>query len=51
MFARDVAMPKTHEYVSPDGSLVLPAFRIWTQGPARIIWAGAGSTRCRRTAS
>jgi hypothetical protein len=33
MFARDVAMPKTHEYVSPDGSLVLPAFRIWTQGP------------------
>ena len=33
MFARDVAVPKTHEYVSPDGSLVMPAFRIWTQGP------------------
>ncbi len=33
MFARDVAAPKTHEYVSPDGSLVMPAFRIWTQGP------------------
>ncbi|MES2898503.1 MAG: glycosyl hydrolase family 28-related protein [Pseudomonadota bacterium] len=33
MFKRDVAIPKTHEYVSPDGSLVMPAFRIWTQGP------------------
>jgi hypothetical protein len=34
MFARDVAVPKTREYVSPDGSLVLPAFRVLTQGPA-----------------
>jgi hypothetical protein len=33
MFARDVAMPKAREYVSPDGSLVLPAFRVWRQGP------------------
>ncbi|EGF92935.1 polybeta-D-mannuronate C5 epimerase 3 [Asticcacaulis biprosthecium C19] len=32
MFARDVAVPKTHEYVSPDGSLVLPAFRVYKQG-------------------
>ncbi|MES2149348.1 MAG: glycosyl hydrolase family 28-related protein [Pseudomonadota bacterium] len=32
MFAREAASAKTHEYVSPDGSLVLPAFRIWTQG-------------------
>jgi hypothetical protein len=33
MFRRDVAAAKTHEYVSPDGSLVMPAFRVWTQGP------------------
>jgi hypothetical protein len=33
MFKRDVAIAKTHEYVSPDGSLVMPAFRVWTQGP------------------
>lgn len=34
MFARDVATPKQLEYVSPDGSLSLPAFRVWQQGPA-----------------
>ncbi|USI71974.1 glycosyl hydrolase family 28-related protein [Sphingomonas morindae] len=34
MFARDVAAPKAREYVSPDGSLVLPAFRVFQQGPA-----------------
>jgi sugar lactone lactonase YvrE len=28
-----MAAPKTQEYVSPDGSLVLPAFRVWNQGP------------------
>ena len=33
MFARDVGTPKTHEYVSPDGSVALPAFRTWLQGP------------------
>jgi hypothetical protein len=33
LFARDVALPKAQEYVSPDGSLVLPAFRTWQQGP------------------
>lgn len=33
LFAREVGAPKTHEYVSPDGSLVMPAFRIWRQGP------------------
>jgi hypothetical protein len=32
MFARDVAKPKTREYVSPDGTLVLPAFRVTRQG-------------------
>jgi sugar lactone lactonase YvrE len=34
MFARDVAAPKQREYVSGDGSLVLPAFRTFQQGPA-----------------
>ncbi|SDG43713.1 MULTISPECIES: glycosyl hydrolase family 28-related protein [unclassified Duganella] len=34
MFARDVALPKQREYVSPDGSLVLPAYRVFKQGPA-----------------
>ncbi|WP_369059005.1 glycosyl hydrolase family 28-related protein [Caulobacter sp. 73W] len=34
MFARDMAAPKTQEYVSPDGSLVLPAYRVFQQGPA-----------------
>ncbi|MES3020294.1 MAG: glycosyl hydrolase family 28-related protein [Pseudomonadota bacterium] len=33
LFAREVALVKSHEYVSPDGSLVMPAFRIWRQGP------------------
>nr|WP_295105900.1 glycosyl hydrolase family 28-related protein [uncultured Caulobacter sp.] len=33
MFARDVGMPKAQEYVSPDGSVSLPAFRVWQQGP------------------
>ncbi|ATY33969.1 glycosyl hydrolase family 28-related protein [Sphingomonas psychrotolerans] len=33
MFARDVAVPKTREYVSPDGSIALPASRVFQQGP------------------
>ncbi|GGE74355.1 glycosyl hydrolase family 28-related protein [Sphingomonas prati] len=37
MFARDMAVPKARDYVSPDGSLVLPAFRVWQQGPADHI--------------
>jgi DNA-binding beta-propeller fold protein YncE len=32
-FASAMAVPKAQEYVSPDGSLVLPAFRVWNQGP------------------
>jgi len=32
-FVRAMAAPKAREYVSPDGSLVLPAFRVWNQGP------------------
>ena len=33
MFAKDAGSAKTLEYVSPDGSLTLPAFRVWQQGP------------------
>src|SRR5439155_8215018 len=33
MFARDMAAPKAREYVSPDGSLFLPASRTFQQGP------------------
>jgi hypothetical protein len=39
MFARDVGMPKQQEYVSPDSSLILPAFRVWQQGsPDHVGW-------------
>jgi hypothetical protein len=34
MFARDMALPKPRDYVSPDGSLVLPAYRVFQQGPS-----------------
>ena len=34
MFARDVSTPKAREYVSPDGSLFLPAGRVFQQGPS-----------------
>jgi Pectate lyase superfamily protein len=33
LFIRDVATPPSREYASPDGSLVLPAFRVFHQGP------------------
>ncbi|TCP36780.1 pectate lyase-like protein [Sphingomonas sp. BK235] len=33
LFARDVATPATREYVSPDGTLALPAMRTFQQGP------------------
>jgi sugar lactone lactonase YvrE len=33
MFAKDVTTPKTKEYVSPDGSVFLPAGRVFQQGP------------------
>ncbi|MBW8749708.1 MAG: SMP-30/gluconolactonase/LRE family protein, partial [Acidobacteria bacterium] len=33
MFGRDMAAPKAREYVSPDGSLFLPAARTFQQGP------------------
>jgi len=34
MFAHDVSTPKTKEYISPDGSLFLPAGRVFEQGPS-----------------
>ncbi len=34
MFARDVGAAKPLAYASPDGSLALPAYRVWQQGPA-----------------
>jgi hypothetical protein len=37
MFAQDVSTPKTKEYVSPDGSVFLPAGRVFQQGPADSI--------------
>jgi hypothetical protein len=33
LFALEAAKPKAREYVSPDGSLVLPAYRVFQQGP------------------
>lgn len=44
MFARDVGTPKAQEYVSPDGSLSLPAFRVWQQGPVdHVGWRWSDS--------
>lgn len=34
MFQQDVGVPKKREYVSPDGSLFLPAGRVFQQGPS-----------------
>ena len=33
MFARDIAAPNARQYVSPDGSVALPAYRTLQQGP------------------
>jgi sugar lactone lactonase YvrE len=38
MFVQDVSTPKTREYVSPDGSVYLPAGRVFQQGPPD--WSG-----------
>ena len=39
LFAQEVGTPKAQEYVSPDGSLALPTFRIWQQGtPDHVGW-------------
>jgi Pectate lyase superfamily protein/SMP-30/Gluconolactonase/LRE-like region len=37
MFARDLAAPRPKEYVSPDGSLFLPAARVFQQGPPDAV--------------
>jgi len=37
MFAADVTTPKTRDYVSADGSVFLPANRVFQQGPANDI--------------
>jgi hypothetical protein len=34
MFAADVTQPKTRQYIAPDGSVFLPAGRVFQQGPA-----------------
>ncbi len=34
MFAQDVSTPKRKEYVSPDGTVFLPAGRVFQQGPS-----------------
>jgi hypothetical protein len=34
LFARDVAEAPSREYASPDGSVVIPAYRVFHQGPA-----------------
>ena len=34
MFAADASTPKNHEYLSQDGSVFLPAGRVFQQGPA-----------------
>jgi sugar lactone lactonase YvrE len=44
LFAREAGAPKAQEYVSPDGSIALPAFRVWQQGPADHVgwrWSNA----------
>jgi len=42
MFARDIAAPTTRQYVSPDGTVALPAYRTLSQGPWR--WSPAMQT-------
>jgi sugar lactone lactonase YvrE len=44
MFAREVGTAKPQEYVSPDGSVALPAFRVWQQGPPdHVGWRWSSS--------
>ncbi len=37
MYVRDAGTAKPREYVSPDGSLALPAYRVLTQGPTNHL--------------
>jgi len=44
LFEREAGTPKAQEYVSPDGSIALPAFRVWQQGPSDHVgwrWSNA----------
>jgi hypothetical protein len=43
MFARDMAVPNARYYVSPHGSLALPALRTFQQGPG-WRWSNAMQT-------
>ena len=44
LFAREAGTPKDQEYVSPDGSVALPAFRTWQQGtPDHVGWRWSSS--------
>ncbi|WP_313433605.1 glycosyl hydrolase family 28-related protein [Novosphingobium sp.] len=44
LFAQDAGAAKAQEYVSPDGSLALPAFRVWQQGPVdHVGWRWSNS--------
>ena len=46
LFAEDVTAPKKEHYVSPDGSVVLPAVRVWPQ-PANEVYPGSDFTGWR----
>jgi hypothetical protein len=46
LFAEDVTAPRKEQYVSPDGSLVLPAVRVWPQ-PANEVYPGSDFTGWR----
>ncbi|RST30633.1 gluconolaconase [Sphingomonas ginkgonis] len=44
LFAAEAGTPKAMHYVSPDGSIALPAFRVWQQGPTDHVgwrWSDA----------
>jgi sugar lactone lactonase YvrE/polygalacturonase len=44
LFAADAGTPKSQEYLSPDGSLSLPMFRVYQQGPAdHVGWRWSDS--------
>ncbi len=46
LFAEDVTAPRTQQYVSPDGSLVLPAVRVWPQA-GNEVYPGSDYTGWR----
>ncbi len=49
MFRLDVSTPKPKQYVSPDGSVFLPAARVFQQGPPDYTgWRFSDNARCPR---